>query len=397
MKELKARPSSHDYLAEVRERLKNRASLCNLQALGQSSDRRKPYVVSDRVAIINISGYLCNEAMWWDETEYGQIQKEVRMAVADADVDGILLRINSPGGETENAFETAAVLAEAGKKKRIWSVADTIAYSGGYLMACNAARIYVPPITGGVGSIGVYMMHVDYSQMLAKAGVKVTFLTAGEGKAEGNPYQPLSEEAEASFLSEVQRLYGEFVGAVSRGRKMSDEQIREIGAWTYPGAKRSIGAGLADAAGSLEDAWLAMATAIQQKTQFPSAAASAVTSPQEVSMADTTRPAEATAAAAAPPNIEQVRTEADAAGFDRAAEIAELCEIAGKPEMATGFIREKKSVPDVRKALREARTKERSTEEISNASMPGSGTEAKPQKTLKQLMVERLQREGRAA
>jgi hypothetical protein len=143
-KELKRRPSGHDYRAELEQRFRG-AHLCHMDSIGGSSSDRKPYQVAERIAIIDIVGVLCNDAWYYDETEYSQIQREVRMASEDQDADGILLRICSPGGETDNAFETAAVLSQCAEKKPMWAVADNMAYSAAFLMASTAAKIYVPP------------------------------------------------------------------------------------------------------------------------------------------------------------------------------------------------------------------------------------------------------------
>jgi len=149
MKTFGARPADLDYRAELERRFGRKPAMCEMDSLGGSSEQRKPYDTAEGIAIIQITGVLTNDAWWGEESEYGEIQKEVGMASDDAAVKGILLRINSPGGETDNAFETAVFLAKAREKKPIWAIADSMAYSAGYLLASEAERIYVLPITGG--------------------------------------------------------------------------------------------------------------------------------------------------------------------------------------------------------------------------------------------------------
>jgi hypothetical protein len=67
------------------------------------SQQRKPYAVKNRIAIVEISGVLSNDPWYWDETGYGQIQHEVLFASTDADVDGILMKVDSPGGYPDGA------------------------------------------------------------------------------------------------------------------------------------------------------------------------------------------------------------------------------------------------------------------------------------------------------
>ncbi|MBI4905121.1 MAG: S49 family peptidase [Acidobacteria bacterium] len=177
---------------------------------------RRPYALQNGIAIIDIAGVLANEPSLFDvivygATAYGQILDEVEQAIADPEVRGILLRVNSPGGDSDGAFETAVALARLGKQKLLWAVADNSMFSAAYLLASSAARVYIPEYTGGVGSIGVYAQHVDWSEYNRKLGVKVTYIAEGEGKTDGNPDEPLSDAARATLEAEVARLYGLFV------------------------------------------------------------------------------------------------------------------------------------------------------------------------------------------
>lgn len=352
-----ARPKGFDYAAQIRERSANRPQLLDLKAMvGGSDEERKPYKCSEGVAIINISGLLTGSAEWWDETEYGEIQNEVAQALNDPAVQGILLRVNSFGGYTDGAFECAAFLAEAGRKKKMWAVADSVAYSAAYLLASQAERLYIPPVTGGVGSIGVYMAHVEYSKALADDGIGVTLISAGEGKTDGNPFEPLSAEAKERFTAEVDRLYGEFVAAVSRGRGIGPDEVRKAGALTYSSGA-AISAKLADAYGSMAEAWAALALANQQ-VSISMAASAAMTSTKESRMLDTTKADAATSATATADQLSAARK----AGLADAAEIVQLCALAGKPSMAAKFLDENKSAAEVRTELLNAKAAEQSEE-----------------------------------
>jgi len=159
---------------------------------------RRPYAFQDGVAVVDIAGILANEpslfeAVFLGATAYGQILDEVEQAVADPEVRGILLRINSPGGDSDNAFKTAVAINRLAKERPIWAVADNSVFSAAYLLATSAEKIYVPEFTGGVGSVGVYAEHVDWSEYNRKLGVKVTYIAEGEGKTDGNPNEPLSD------------------------------------------------------------------------------------------------------------------------------------------------------------------------------------------------------------
>ncbi len=69
-------------------------------------------------------------------------------------------------------------------------------------------------------------MHQDVSKAAEMEGVKTTFIKAGKYKTEGNPYEPLSEEAQAALQSRVDEFYGEFVDAVAKGRDTTASKVK---------------------------------------------------------------------------------------------------------------------------------------------------------------------------
>ena len=366
-----------DYVKELQERL-GPGHLCALQAIGADTEQRRDYEVRESIAIVSISGVLVNDAQWWDETEYGDIQQEVAMATVDPEVRGILLAINSPGGETLNAFETADALIAAGREKPIWAVASPVAYSSGYLMAIAGARIYAPPVTGGVGSIGVYAEHWDWSEFLKQKGINITLISAGEGKTDGNPYEPLSKKAREAIEAEVMRLYGEFVGRVAKQRDRTVDAVEALGAKIYHGPE-AVAQGLADRIGRLDDAWAAMAETVKESDSFSNMAASAVvkSNTQEGINMSEVLPKEADATLAPVVDTEAIQKKAYAHGrsdgYSAASEVVELCALAGKADLAPGFIKARKQPSDVRAALLDERAKEDEAANISSRVLPGDG------------------------
>jgi signal peptide peptidase SppA len=335
-------------LEEVMQRIGARPALIRLANAGDFFGENAPYRIEDAVAIIDIVGPLSNAAWSWRGTTYGEIQDQLKIASADPNVRGILLNINSPGGETDNAFETADMIAAL--EKPCYAVAATSAYSAAYLLASQADRIYCSPKSGGVGSIGVYWIHMDLSEAMKQAGIKPTIISAGEGKADANPYEPLSDSARADLKAWIDYLYGHFVASVSEGRDMSAAEVVKLGAKCFDGADASIAAGLADAPGDLSTAWVDMCNDIQRPSIQPMGARSsaATAAGKEPVMAEQ-QAAEGKVPTAA--EIEAMVTEARDKGFGAAAEIVDLCALAGEPGMAAEFITGRKSVADVRVAL----------------------------------------------
>jgi len=330
---------------------------------------RKPYALQEGVAIIDIAGLLANEpslfdAIMFGATAYGQILDEVEQAIADPEVRAVLLRVNSPGGDSENAFETAAALAELARRKPFWAVADNSMFSAAYLLATAAQRIYVPEFTGGAGSIGVYAEHLDWSEFNRKLGVKVTYIAEGEGKTDGNPNEPLSDAARATLEAEVARLYGLFVRDVARRRGLSEQAIRELGAALKYGPD-AVAARLADRMGTLRTA-LADLAAFVRPTSIPRGGKNTMT--EETARAATSEPTI---------DLEAIRAEARREGYAEAREIVELCALAGMPAKATALLARGATPTEARQFLVEARAAEDAAEICSHV-MPDTGTSAKP-------------------
>jgi hypothetical protein len=98
--------------------------------------------------------------------------------------------------------------------------------SAAYYLSCQATEVVVSP-SSLTGSIGVYSAHEDYSAADEKAGVKVTLISAGKYKTEGNMYEPLSDDARSAMQGLVDSFYGKFVKAVARGRGVSQSAVRD--------------------------------------------------------------------------------------------------------------------------------------------------------------------------
>ena len=119
--------------------------------------------------------------------------------------------------------ELAEVVAEAGSAKPLYAFADGLMASAAYWLSCNAREI-AAPATAEVGSIGVVMMHREYSKALEGAGITCNIIAAGHYKAAGNMVEPLSEEMRAYLQSGIDDTYELFLQAVERGRNVSREK-----------------------------------------------------------------------------------------------------------------------------------------------------------------------------
>jgi signal peptide peptidase SppA len=182
-----------------------------------------------------------------------EIGSAVDKAAIDPQVASILLEFDSPGGEVFGTDELAARIAAASKAKPVVAAVNSQATSAAYWAASAATEIVVTP-SGEVGSIGVVGIHEDLSTAMSNEGIKITLVSAGENKTDGNPYEPLSEEALAQMAAAVGRYYSMFVSRVSKGRGVSQAKIQNTWRAKTYGAEEAVELGLADRIGTLSDA-----------------------------------------------------------------------------------------------------------------------------------------------
>jgi signal peptide peptidase SppA len=233
-------------------------------------------ITVEKIAVISVIGTLVSRSGYLDAASglqsYGDISSAIAAAIDDPSVRGIILDVDSPGGEVGGLFDLVDQLrtTRGTKAKPLWAVANESALSAAYAIASATDRLYVTR-TGEVGSIGVVAVHVDESAADAKAGLAWSFVFAGERKIDANAHEPLSERARATIQADVDRLYAEFCALVAANRGISSEAARNTNAAIYRG-ELAVRAGLADRVGTLDLAIAEMVTELDRAASTPRAA-----------------------------------------------------------------------------------------------------------------------------
>jgi signal peptide peptidase SppA len=199
-----------------------------------------------------------------------EVAQTVASAANDPSVGAIVLEADTPGGEVSGTPELAAVIRQAAAMKVIVASVNSLAASAGYWAISGCTEILVTP-SGLLGSIGIYTCHEDMSEALAADGVKLTFVSAGEGKTAGNPAEPLSEEARADLQMSVNEAYGMFTSAVAKGRGVGVEVVRSTWKAKVYGARQAVEMGMANAIGTRDDA-IRRAASLSRRQAPPAAA-----------------------------------------------------------------------------------------------------------------------------
>jgi ClpP class serine protease len=167
-------------------------------------------------------------------------------AFAHEDVKVVVANFDSPGGEADGMMQAHARIRRLRKKygKPLYAYANETMASAAYGLGSACDEIWLPR-TGKVGSIGVIAILEDHSKANERAGVRVTYLTTGECKADGRPDQPLTPAIEARLQAQIDLLGREFWSMVAKARGMSIADVAALQAGVKFG-KRAVKAGIAD-------------------------------------------------------------------------------------------------------------------------------------------------------
>jgi signal peptide peptidase SppA len=229
---------------------------------------RQPAPAEAGVAVIPIHGTIMPRASS-DMEGSGVISAEtiaarVGQAASDSRVGGIVLDVDSYGGNAQGVREAAASIASAAAAKPLVAVANHAAASAAYWLASAAGELAVTP-SGEVGSIGVLTMHEDLTRALEAAGIKQTLIrsTQSPHKAETYPQSPLSDESRAFLQARVDATAERFIAAVAEGRGVTRERVlADFGGGRMLDAEAALAVGMVDRISTLEGEIAAMAQRI---------------------------------------------------------------------------------------------------------------------------------------
>ncbi len=237
-----------------------------IAANGQKVHR--PYGVRDGVAYIPVEGSLAhktgNLTPYSGMTGYDGIRANLDIALMDDSVHAIALDLDSPGGEVSGCFALSDYIFEKVRgQKPIHALVNEQAYSACYAIASACDRIVVTE-TAGCGSIGVICGHCDMSKAYEDAGFKVQLFYSGKHKADGNPYEPISEQLSTELNQKMVELHQFFSSKVAKYRNMDVNAILETESRCYQG-QQAVELGLADALMSPDDFHQSLATQPEQQ------------------------------------------------------------------------------------------------------------------------------------
>lgn len=217
------------------------------------------YPADDFIARINVEGVIdgSNAADYFGNAVGYQHQwtlDTLEELMEEEGNKGLIVFVDSPGGGVYESDELYLKIKEYQEVtgRPVYSVMGSVAASGGYYISAPCDRIIANRNTF-TGSIGVTMGTIfDFSELLAKHGVKTNTIISGDNKAMGSSVAPMTEEQKLIFQSIVDEAYEQFAEIVASGRKMKLERVKEIADGRIYTAKQAKKLGLVDDIGNYE-------------------------------------------------------------------------------------------------------------------------------------------------
>ncbi len=216
----------------------------------------------DKILLLDISGLIgvMGDTGFFpakDGNILSQVYYRLERAAEDQRIKGVILRLDTPGGEVT----ASDILYNEVKEFRARTGVPVVALmmglstSGGYYVASACDHIVAHPSTI-TGSIGVISIFPNIEQLFAKIGVEMTVIKSGQMKDSGSPFRKMSTEEQAVFQDIVDGFHENFVEAVYSGRegKISRDRLSALADGRIYTAPQALEQGLIDSIGYFADA-----------------------------------------------------------------------------------------------------------------------------------------------
>ncbi len=183
----------------------------------------------------------------------GAFSKIIRQVRNDRSIKGVILRVDSPGGDAVASDDILHELKLLSAVKPLVISMSDLAASGGYFISMTGDPIVSYPDTI-TGSIGVLYVRPNFHGLYDKLGIQEDTLTRGKLADMDSVYTPLSDAARQKLHDLIDSTYKSFVSKVASARKRSYDQINPLAqgrVWMGAQARQN---GLVDDLGGLDQA-----------------------------------------------------------------------------------------------------------------------------------------------
>ena len=208
----------------------------------------------NKIAIIHVEGAIVTGSIGFNTAGSGGIVKNINKARDDKNVKGIVLRVNSPGGDVYASSMITNALEEFQSTGRpvITSMGD-IAASGGVWVTTTSEEIWAEETTL-TGSIGVYSIVPDFSPLEKWAGMNYDGVSMTKAGDLYDLSRGMNEELDKQLRENTENTYKNFINRVANNRKMDFSKVLKFAGGRIWRGDTALELGLIDKLGTLDDA-----------------------------------------------------------------------------------------------------------------------------------------------
>jgi protease-4 len=226
------------------------AYLVVLLVVGMGWMGKKDGSPGKHTALVEVRGVITHNSA----ASADNVMSGLQDAFKDKRTQGVVIRINSPGGSPVQAAHINEEIRRLRAKHPdipVYAVVEDICASGGYFVAVAADRIYINQ-SSILGSIGVRMDGFGFTGAMEKLGVERRLLAAGDNKGFLDPFLPLQEAQKEHAAVMLNEIHQQFINVVKQGRGKRLKETPDMFSGLLWVGTKNIDMGLADAVGSTD-------------------------------------------------------------------------------------------------------------------------------------------------
>lgn len=270
-------------LAEV-ERITPDQIAARTELVKASNAEQMSYQVQDGIATVHLNGVMSKGGSSLSGAgSTVAARMALRKAERDDRVKGVLFVVETPGGTIAGTGELGQDVARIAASKPLYVAGVDLVASAGYWAVSGATRIFLNEF-GRAGSIGAYTEVTDSSAAFEKAGNKKIVVKSAKYKGIGTEGVAVTDEQLAVVQNRIDEAGEMFVQVVANGRRRTVADVRQWATGDTFSAAESLRLGLIDEIGSVEEAWAALAQAIQSSDSARSGGSASQTGVSEMTL-----------------------------------------------------------------------------------------------------------------
>lgn len=211
-----------------------------------SQDAIAPEIAAKKnvVAVVELTGMI-------DDTK--EVVKELYKQADNEKIEGIVLRVDSPGGAVAPSQDVYRAVMDIKKRKPIVASMGTLAASGGFYASIGASKVIAEPGTM-TGSIGVVLQIPNFTKIMNTVGVDVVTIKSGKLKDAGNTFRPMTDEERTYLETTAHTVHEQFIKDIAVARNIPSEKVHEFADGRVLMGEDAQKLGLVDGFGTVYDA-----------------------------------------------------------------------------------------------------------------------------------------------